>query len=124
MCALKNKGTRAMKITKEASAETRQAENTALVEVVQTRRFQHEELVVTQMGANSIVGTASDAIITIDDDANILSWNAAATHTFGHDEKDASGQKPHLIIPNHYHKVHDKDFACASGAHTTSVLFF
>ncbi len=40
----------------------------------------------------NITETAIDAIITMDVDSTILSWNNAATHLFGYTEEEAIGQ--------------------------------
>ena len=59
----------------------------------------------------NITDTANDAIITINENSEILSWNAAATRIFGHAAEDAVGQQIHLIIPEHFREAHDNGVA-------------
>jgi len=70
----------------------------------------------------NISDTANDAIITMNADSEILSWNPAATRNFGYVAADAVGQKIHLIIPEHLRQAHDEGIArVASGGGSTLI---
>lgn len=57
--------------------------------------------------AQALIETASDAIITSDQNRTVLSWNRAAERMFGYTEAEALGQSLTLIIPERYRDRHD-----------------
>ena len=46
------------------------------------------------------VQSADDAILTIDLDGTITSWNAGAEHLFGYSARDAIGSRIEIIVPD------------------------
>ena len=56
---------------------------------------------------SSILETASDAILTIDEQGLIESFNAAATRTFGYEPSEVLGQNVKILMPSPYHEEHD-----------------
>jgi PAS domain S-box-containing protein len=54
-----------------------------------------------------IVETAPDAIITIDSDGRIVSFNQAAEVTFGYSSSEAIGRELSLLMPSPYHEDND-----------------
>ena len=46
------------------------------------------------------VQSADDAILTIDLDGTITSWNAGAEHLFGYSAQDAIGSRIEIIVPD------------------------
>ncbi len=70
----------------------------------------------------NISETAIDAIITINTDSEILSWNAAATRIFGHAAEDAIGRPLYLIIPEHLHHSHGEGIARITGGGDGRIL--
>jgi PAS domain S-box-containing protein len=55
----------------------------------------------------SIISTAIDGIITIDDGGHIESINQAAANQFGYIPKDVIGQNIKVLMPEPYHSEHD-----------------
>ncbi|MBT4507446.1 MAG: PAS domain S-box protein [Desulfobacula sp.] len=59
----------------------------------------------------SMCDTAKDAVIMIDNEANISYWNTSAQNIFGYSVKEVMGKKLHpLIVPHHYHEAYTVGF--------------
>ncbi|MCK4359104.1 MAG: PAS domain S-box protein [Candidatus Cloacimonetes bacterium] len=56
----------------------------------------------------SVVETANDAIISIDSQRKIISWNKAAENIFGYSPDDAVGKPLTFIIPERFQKAFQK----------------
>jgi PAS domain S-box-containing protein len=56
--------------------------------------------------AESLLRTRSEAIIAADREGNICFWNPGAERIFGHAEADAIGRSLDLIIPERLRKRH------------------
>ena len=56
---------------------------------------------------NSIVNTAQEPIIVIDDRARIVSFNRAAERSFGYDAGEVIGRNVKLLMPEPYRSAHD-----------------
>lgn len=54
----------------------------------------------------SVLGTAAEGIITIDETGTIVEFNRAAEEIFGYSTQEAIGQPLALIIPPHYRNKH------------------
>jgi PAS domain S-box-containing protein len=54
----------------------------------------------------SVIESAMDAIITVDDDQRITIWNASAEHMFGCPASAARGQLLDHFIPSRYREIH------------------
>lgn len=55
----------------------------------------------------SIIDTAIDGILTIDDQGNIESINPAAAQLFGYQRNEVVGQNIKILMPQPYHSEHD-----------------
>ncbi len=55
----------------------------------------------------AILETAADAIVTIDQDGLILSFNRAASRMFGHSPGDVLGKNVSILMPPPYREQHD-----------------
>ncbi|SFL78549.1 bifunctional diguanylate cyclase/phosphodiesterase [Salibacterium qingdaonense] len=58
----------------------------------------------------SIIHSATDAIVTADKEGTIISWNAAAERIFGHSKEDVIGHDLTVIIPESYRDAHNAGF--------------
>jgi PAS domain S-box-containing protein len=58
----------------------------------------------------SVVQTAGEAIVTIDSQAKIVFWNAAAEDIFGYSASEAIGQSLEIIMPGRYREAHRQAF--------------
>src|ERR1700741_2623365 len=56
----------------------------------------------------SVLDTAVDAIIIIDDQARILVYNQACERLFGYKAAEALGQNVRLIMPDEFARHHDR----------------
>jgi PAS domain S-box-containing protein len=65
----------------------------------------------------SVVETAQDAIVNVDENGHIASWNYGAETIFGHTAEEAIGQLATLIIPGKAHQDHIDVFDSASQGH-------
>ena len=70
----------------------------------------------------SLIGTASDAIMSVDQNGNIVSWNNTAENIFGYSEKEILGRKITTIIPQKYRKGHRNAFAEAVRTGHSSII--
>ncbi len=64
------------------------------------------ELEKSEEHFRSVVDTANDAIITVNKDANIISWNHGAEIVFGYSADDVLGKPVAIIIPEHFSEAH------------------
>ncbi|MGZ8228547.1 MAG: PAS domain S-box protein [Burkholderiales bacterium] len=65
-----------------------------------------EQSTERQTRLDSIIGSAMDAIITVDERQNIVLFNAAAEHIFKFGAKEAIGGSLDRLIPERYQKSH------------------
>ena len=56
----------------------------------------------------SVTETATDAIISITGDENIILWNHAAEQMFGYSSEEAVGQPITIIMPDRFRQAHKK----------------
>ncbi|MEK3884338.1 ATP-binding protein [Paenibacillus sp. PL2-23] len=73
-----------------------------LMRTVNRHKLEHEYLLAkkaAEQAKQSIVETASDAIILTDRHMKIVSWNRAAEALFSYSEQEATGQDLELFIP-------------------------
>jgi PAS domain S-box-containing protein len=80
-----------------------------------TRQRQAENsLRESQARLEAIIGAATDAIITIDADQQIILFNAAAERLFGYQAHEVIGQPLNLLLPKRYwadHSEHIRHFS-------------
>jgi PAS domain S-box-containing protein len=82
------------------------------VRAVVGREAAEEQLLVSQLRLESIIESAMDAIITVDEDQKVVLFNRAAEHLFGCSTREAIGQPLDRFLPTrfrdaHRHHVHD-----------------
>jgi len=67
-----------------------------------------------------IVGSAMDAIITVDEEQNVVLFNAAAEKMFACNTQDALGQSINRFVPARFHEAHGEDIRLFSRTNTTN----
>jgi len=94
-----------------AAQEARAHADTAVLGATASRRAMEEELLVSQLRLQSIVDSAMDAIITVNERQNVVLFNQAAEQMFGCSDQEAIGQPLDRFLPmrsreGHRHHVH------------------
>ncbi|MDT8316903.1 MAG: PAS domain S-box protein [bacterium] len=56
----------------------------------------------------SVTESANDAIISIDDEGRIISWNSGAVNHFGYEGEEILGMPVMVLLPDRYSKAHIK----------------
>jgi diguanylate cyclase (GGDEF)-like protein/PAS domain S-box-containing protein len=65
----------------------------------------------SQQSQQTVIDTALDGVIQMDEFGKIKSWNKQAGKIFGWDQDDVMGRSLHeTIIPHHYREIHQKGF--------------
>jgi len=82
-----------------------------LTEEVKKRIHAEETILHNEERFRSVVETANDAIIYIDNRGEIISWNQAAEKTFGYSDEEMVGRKVDAIIPERDRKAHKEGIA-------------
>ncbi len=57
----------------------------------------------------SVRDSANEAIILMDSEMNIISWNRGAELIFNYSAEEATGQNIDMIIPDHYRETHHEE---------------
>jgi PAS domain S-box-containing protein len=78
----------------------------SVVRDVTQRVFTEEAIKRNEAQLAGIIGSAMDAIITVDEDQRIMLFNTAAEKIFGWSVSDAIGQSLDLFIPERYRGLH------------------
>jgi PAS domain S-box-containing protein len=78
-----------------------------VMDITERKQFE-EELSIGQQRLAAIVGSAMDAIITLDAEQRIIVFNAAAQEVFGCPVAEAIGQPVERFIPERFHVAHRK----------------
>jgi len=66
----------------------------------------HAAVEARSVEIRNISDTASDAIITMNEASEILSWNPASIGIFGYSVEEAIGQKIEMIVPERFRQQH------------------
>jgi len=88
------------------------------VRAVVGRKEAEERLLVSQLRLESIIESAMDAIITVDEDQKVVLFNRAAEQMFGYSTREVIGQPLDRFLPARYregHRHHMREFG-QSGA--------
>lgn len=72
------------------------------------RRQAESDLAAAELRYRSILDTAAEAIITVDDRGRILSFNRAAQKTFGYETVEIVGRNINALMPEPDHSSHDR----------------
>ena len=84
---------------------------TGMLHDLSSRVQLEEQLRSTEARWRSIIGSAVDAIIVIDQYARIEAFNPAAERLFSYTEAEVIGQNVNLLMPSPYHEEHDRYLA-------------
>lgn len=77
------------------------------------RKEAEEQLLVSQLRLESIIESAMDAIITVDEDRRVVLFNHAAEQMFGYSTREVIGQPLDRFLPARYregHRNHMREF--------------
>src|SRR4051812_35375916 len=89
-------------VLERANADLAQANGSLLVEIAERKRAEHERR-RSEERLRSIVETALDAIITIEEDGSVESLNRAADRLFGYDKDELIGKNALVLLSPSYH---------------------
>ncbi len=78
----------------------------SLFEDVTDRKRAETALQESEERFRSIAESAKDAIVSIDGEGNVISWNRAAEHIFGYTAAEMLGEPLTLLIPERYQEGH------------------
>ncbi len=70
----------------------------------------------------SVVETANDAIIAIDSQSQIISWNKGAETIFGYPANEAIGQPMTLLIPKRFRGNHQNSLSQAASGEASNII--
>ncbi|MEI6395675.1 MAG: PAS domain S-box protein [Verrucomicrobiota bacterium] len=70
------------------------------------RKQTEEALQGSEARFRAVTASATDAIISVNNAGNIVSWNRSVERIFGYTENEACGQPVTLLIPSSYHIGH------------------
>lgn len=70
----------------------------------------------------AIVQSATDAIITANDEGNIVNWNPAAARMFGYSEKEAIGQSLTMVVPERFQEAHREGLGRVAAGGKTHII--
>ena len=65
-----------------------------------------QAITISQQRLDSILDTASDAVVSIDSEGKVMLWNKAATDMFGYTEREMMGEPLDAIIPEQFQSGH------------------
>ncbi len=70
----------------------------------------------------SVTQSAIDAIISADQDGNIVFWNPSAQKMFGYQEHEVIGQPLTMLMPDHLKEAHQKGLASHVAAGDSRII--
>ena len=76
------------------------------VQAVVGRKEAEEQLLASQLRLNSIIESAMDAIVTVDEDQRVVLFNRAAEQMFGCATQQALGQPLDRFLPSRFREAH------------------
>jgi PAS domain S-box-containing protein len=79
-----------------------------IIRNISERKFMEEMHHAIELKFQSIAESATDAIISANEDGEIQSWNKAAENIFGYAEDEVLGGLLTVIIPEEYRELHEK----------------
>jgi PAS domain S-box-containing protein len=89
-----------------AAQEARYSADRDAVRAAVGRNEAEEQLLINRVRLDSIIGSAMDAIITVDEEQRVVLFNGAAEHMFGCSTREAIGQPLDRFLPTRYRDAH------------------
>ncbi len=89
-----------------AAHEARYSADRDAVRAAVGRNEAEEQLLINRVRLDSIIGSAMDAIITVDEEQRVVLFNGAAEHMFGCSTREAIGQPLDRFLPTRYRDAH------------------
>jgi PAS domain S-box-containing protein len=80
---------------------------TGIIRDITERKQAESALLDSESRMRAVLETIVDAVITIDEQGRILSFNQAATRLFGYSPEEVMGQNVNILMPSPYHEAHD-----------------
>jgi len=103
-----------------AAQEAQAHADTAVLGAAAGRREAEEELQISRLRLESIIDTAMDAIITVDEDQRVALFNRAAEHMFGVPTHEAVGQSVTRFLPARFREAHHHQIGAFGESGVTS----
>lgn len=103
-----------------AAQEAQAHADTAMLGAAAGRREAEEELQISRLRLESIIDTAMDAIITVDEDQRVALFNRAAEHMFGVSTQEAVGQSVTRFLPARFREAHHHQIGAFGESGVTS----
>lgn len=86
--------------------EARDRADRDIVRAVVSRENAEQQLAVSQLRLEGIIESAMDAIITVDEDQNVVLFNRAAEQMFGCSAEEAIGRSLDRFLPQRFRETH------------------
>ena len=86
------------------------------------RKKSEEALSQAEQRFRSITESANDAIISADEEGNIISWNHSAGRFFGYTEEEVVGRPLSIIVPKQFKDLHDEGIKRVSSGGKMNVI--
>lgn len=103
----------------KAAEDKLRAEKDQLDRVVKERT---SELLESELLNRSITQSAADAIVTVNVDGIILSWNLAAEKIFGHKSSEIINKSLSTVIPEEYKAIHKNGISRLKNGETPRLI--
>ena len=89
--------------------------------LVRQRKVAASSLLASELHYRSVTETASDVIVTIDEDSNILSINPSVTRTFGYQPAELIGLPMTTLMPERFRAAHNAGIARFLSTHARHI---
>ncbi len=105
----------------ERTAKLARATEQLRLELTERERVE-ESLRQSEERFRSVAQTASDGIIAVDSQGNIVFWNDAAEKIFGYSSGEAVGKRLAFIMPERFRKDHGKGLERVVSTETSGII--